>query len=253
MVMDSDRGEQYLKWRKQLWSSHDQTGPELIIVVSAHWESRELILGTAESQDLIYDFYGFPEELYKIQYPGPGAPEDRSSLQQYLQKQGLTVHQEERGWDHGVWTPMYWLFPEANVPILQLSLPSYTPAELFALGQHIANWMGSRKGVWLIGSGGLTHNLGAIDFSGGMEVPAPMQQFQDFIKKALEDGDDEALLNYRRTAPHAQINHPSQEHFLPLIVVVGAARTAAHNRIQYPLDGFELGSLSRTTVDFLAN
>ena len=245
MVLDRERGQQYSNWAQETGAA-----PDLILVVSAHWETEDLRLGTDQSQELIYDFYGFPDELYKIQYPAPGAPEARKSLNSFLIEQGYSVELTDRGWDHGVWTPLSWLFPDANVPVLQISIPAFSTRGLFELGQKLAAWKADGS-VWLIGSGGLTHNLRAIDFSGNMPVPEPMQLFQDFIKDCLEKGDYNSILDYRKKAPHAAINHPSEEHFLPLIVVAGAASAAEQPTPNYKLDGFEFGSLSRVAIDFL--
>tara|TARA_B100001778_G_scaffold310828_1_gene293312 strand:- start:242 stop:985 length:744 start_codon:yes stop_codon:yes gene_type:complete len=247
MVLDQERGKEYTEWARS------SKGADLVLVISAHWETERISLGTAQPGELIYDFYGFPEELYRIQYRAPGAPDARNSLYSFLTDSGHSVDLTDRGWDHGVWTPLYWLFPDASVPVLQISIPACSTAELFSLGQNLARWMQTHNRVWLIGSGGLTHNLRAIDFSGSMPVPEPMQEFQDFIKNCLENQDYDSIQKYREAAPHASINHPSPEHFLPLIVVAGAASEAGMNRPVYVLDGFEFGSLSKVAIDFRPN
>tara|TARA_Y100001937_G_scaffold128230_4_gene203339 strand:+ start:49135 stop:49881 length:747 start_codon:yes stop_codon:yes gene_type:complete len=248
MVLDHQRGAIYSEWSQKSWP---ERSPELVLVVSAHWETPDLALGTDETRDLIYDFYGFPEELYRISYPAPGSPHGRKSLKEFLESEGLKPELSDRGWDHGVWTPLYWLFPGRNVPVLQVSLPRWPAERLFELGRSLSRWMKSQQSVWLIGSGGLTHNLGAIDFSGRMPVPEPMHQFQNFVKERLENGQLEELIEFKEKAPHASLNHPSPEHFLPLIVVAGAAHETGGLKPEYPLDGFELGSLSKTSIDFV--
>lgn len=246
MVLDRARGEEFGLWARDLWPE----APDLVLCISAHWQTRNPTLGTDRSQDLIYDFYGFPQELYSIQYPAPGEPQERQSLLSFLQGRGYAAGVEDRGLDHGVWTPLFWLFPAANVPVLQLSLPEGSPGDLFELGKTLFDWaVSDSRRVWILGSGGMTHNLSAIDFGLQLERQE-FREFEGFIREVIQTGDWEALMEYRSRAPHAALNHPTDEHFLPLLVVAGAACRAGDRNVVFPLEGFEFGSLSRTCVDF---
>lgn len=246
MVLDESRGQLYRSWAETIWPEK----PELILILSAHWQTRNLALGTVEGGQLIYDFYGFPSQLYSMAYDAPGAPEARNSLHSFLAAAGLEISTVERGWDHGVWTPLRWLFPSANVPVLQLSLPNLDGAGLTDLGRLLGRWIHDRGAVWFIGSGGLTHNLGAIDFSESMPVPRQMQEFESTVLQFVERGQLAKLSNYRKEAPFAELNHPTEEHFLPLIPVMAAAMEIGHTTVAYPVSGFEFGTLSRRSIDF---
>lgn len=246
MVLDGSRGQLYRSWAERIWPDP----PELILMLSAHWQTDKLALGTADGGQLIYDFYGFPDQLYSMTYDAPGAPEARNSLEAVLSKAGMEVSTADRGWDHGVWTPLHWLFPSASVPVLQISLPHLEGSGLIEMGALLGRWVRERGAVWFIGSGGLTHNLGAIDFSGTMPVPAQMQEFETTVLGYVEKGDLASLKDYRRKVPFAELNHPTEEHFLPLIPAMAAAMEIGYTGVEYPLSGFEFGTLSKRSIDF---
>lgn len=218
--------------------------PRAILVISAHWERTPLRVGTPRTRPVIHDFSGFGEELGRMEYAAPGAPELARRVADLL---GV-ASQEERGWDHGVWVPLVHLAPRADVPVLQIALPSQLPpAELFAVGQQLAPLRD--EGVWILASGGMVHNLRRLGESGpGGAPPSWASEFDDWAVEALGRGDVDTLLDFRAQAPALALAHPTLEHFLPLLVALGAAR--ADEPVSFPVRGFELGSLARTSVQF---
>ncbi len=197
--------------------------PAAILMVSAHWESDTPMLGATEAPETIHDFFGFPAALYEILYAAPGAPELARRAAALLEAagQGATLD-ARRGLDHGAWVPLLLMYPEAEVPVAQLSLQSRLgPAHHLRLGEALAPLRD--EGILIVGSGGFTHNLS--EFRGqAADSPAPdwVTGFADWMSEAIEAGRRDDLLDYRRRAPHARRNHPSEEHLLPLYVAMGA-------------------------------
>ncbi len=219
--------------------------PKAILVVSAHWEARPATLGATRPLPLVYDFSGFPAHFYRLAYPSPGAPELARRVQALLASAGVaSARDEARGLDHGVYVPLLCMYPGADVPVLQLSLPSLQPPVLFALGQALAPLR--LEGVQIMGSGFLTHNLRAISRG---PTPAWAAEFDAWVAEALDRRDVDALLDFERKAPGAQLAHPRTEHFVPLLVAAGAA-LAGTAPIRYPITGFWLGSFTRRSVQF---
>lgn len=205
--------------------------PQAILVISAHWETAGPALTASARPDTIHDFFGFPPALYELRYPAPGAPTLATQIAGRLTAAGYAVTLDpERGLDHGAWVPLKLLFPDADIPVLQLGLPSqYSPAELVALGQALAPLRA--EGVLIIGSGSVTHNLAAFGRHQLNDAPPDwVSAFADWLTRAIEDGRTQDLLDYRHHAPHAVRNHPTEEHFLPLFVALGAAGAQARGR-----------------------
>lgn len=197
-----------------------------VVVLSPHWMSQGLRVMTGGQPATWHDFGGFPRPLYALQYPAPGDPALADEVLRLLQAAGMqALADAQRPFDHGAWVPLMHLLPQADVPVVQLSLPVMAgPAEVLALGQALAPLR--EQGVLLLGSGSMTHNLS--EFFGGEREPAPyVGAFSRWVESALERGDLPALLDYRRQAPHAQRAHPSEDHFLPLFFALGAAGGAA--------------------------
>ena len=198
--------------------------PSAILVISAHWETRIPTVSRAIQPETIHDFSGFPEELYRLQYPAPGAPQMAEAAAQTLQGAGIPVQLDDtHGLDHGAWVPLSIMFPQADIPVAQLSLqPEQDPDWHLALGRALRPLR--EQGVLIVGSGAITHNLRAI-FRHPPGEPAPewVTEFRDWIAARLKEGDLDALCAYRTRAPHAVQNHPTDEHLLPLFVVLGAA------------------------------
>ncbi len=203
--------------------------PRAIVVVSAHWES---LGGPAVSltpqPETIHDFGGFPRALFEIQYPAPGAPDVGEQAAALLEAAGFAVKRSTaRGLDHGAWVPLILMYPEADIPTLQVSvLRGGSAAEHERLGQALAALRD--QGVLVIGSGSLTHNL--YEFRGqdiDEAAPAWVSEFSDWMSDKLLRGEREALLDYRQQAPHAARNHPTDEHLMPLYAAMGAAGPGA--------------------------
>ena len=205
--------------------------PRAVLAVSAHTLVREPVLLAGARHEAVYDFYGFPDELYRLRYDAPGAPDVASRVQQLLAGAGVPVHRvDEGGLDHGIWTPMRWMYPQADVPVLPLGLvPTWTPRQLHAFGQALAPL--ADEGVLIVGSGSITHNLRMVFGSSRPPVDAPevasSAAFRSWVAERAAAADWEALNDYRRQAPHAALMHPTDEHWLPWYPAGGAAGPAA--------------------------
>jgi 4,5-DOPA dioxygenase extradiol len=202
--------------------------PAAILVISAHWESHVPTVNRAVQPETIHDFSGFPAELYKMQYPAPGAPQMAEAAALALQQAGIPVQLDDtHGLDHGAWVPLSLIYPKADIPVAQLSLqPERDPAWHIALGKALRPLR--KQGVLIIGSGSITHNLPAL-FRHPQGAPAPdwVTEFCDWVADKIAAGDMAALSAYRSQAPHAVQNHPTDEHLLPLFVALGAADNIA--------------------------
>jgi 4,5-DOPA dioxygenase extradiol len=232
-------------WTRQLaeWSA-GLPKPKAILMVSAHWEEAPLALAATTTVPLVYDFYWFPEHYYRVTYPAPGAPELAERVRKLLPG---TQDVPDRGLDHGAYVPLVEMFPQADVPVLQISMPTLDPRELFALGRKLAPLRD--EGVLIVGSGFFTHNLAALRHQ-GPGVPSWSAEFDDWGRRALEDGDLDALFDFGHKAPAGQLAHPRTEHFAPLFVTLGAAD--AHGQIgdgRSVIDGFWMG-LAKRSVQF---
>jgi len=230
-------------WPGQLaaWSA-ELPRPVAILVVSAHWEDAPVTLGATTTVPLVYDFGGFPEHYYTVRYPAPGAPELAAKVRALL---GDSVHDAPgRGLDHGAYVPLVEMFPEADIPVLQLSMPTLDPVGLYELGRLLAPLR--EEGVMIIGSGFFTHNLREMTpEASGEEAPAWSREFDDWGRETLAAGDIDALLNFRHTAPAAGIAHPRVEHFAPLFVTLGAGEADLASR-STPIEGFWYGLAKRS-------
>ena len=232
-ALTPEKGADWAAWSRRLGT------PSALLVVSAHWEATPLAVGATSTRELLYDFAGFPPELSRVRYRAPGAPELERRVRDVLPE---LVSRPERPWDHGVWVPLVHMFPDADVPLLQLSLPTdLPPSELFALGRRLAPLRD--EGVLVMGSGGMVHNLGALAW-GRDDAPTPAwaTDFEGWVRGALDGGDYERLFDFASTAPAPRRAHPTTEHFLPLFVALGAG-AADGVPPRYAVEGFELGSL----------
>lgn len=198
--------------------------PRAILVASAHWETSLPMLSGAARLDTIHDFGGFPPELYRLRYDAPGAPEVAQEAAELLQHAGLSPSINAcRGIDHGAWVPLKWMYPGRDVPVVQLSVqPALGPAHHLALGRALAPL--TERGVLVVGSGHVSHNLRDWFGSRGATEPlAYVTAFAQWLSTTLSARDVDALVGYRDHAPGAARAHPTEEHFLPLLVAVGAA------------------------------
>ncbi|WP_242908959.1 dioxygenase family protein [Actinomadura terrae] len=191
--------------------------PEAILMVSAHWEEAPLTVSATRTLPLVYDFWGFPEHYYRVRYEAPGAPRLAEDVEKLVP--GVR-RDEERGLDHGAYVPLVEMFPEADVPVLQMSMPSLEPGRLFEVGRSLAPLRD--QGILIVGSGFTTHNLRELAPGADAAPPAWSAEFDDWTDRAVRGGDIDALLDFRAKAPAARIAHPRAEHFAPLFVALGA-------------------------------
>lgn len=227
--------------------------PRAILAVSAHTAARAPVLLAAARHEAVYDFGDFDRRLNQMRYDAPGAPELAGRVAGLLQASGLAVHTlDQGGLDHGIWTALRYLYPDADLPILPLAfVPDQSPARQFALGEALAPL--AAEGVLILGTGSITHNLRRV-FAGGLRGGTPRQEipesaaFRAWMRDRGAARDWDALLDYRRSAPHAVDMHPTDEHLLPWFVAAGAGgRSAAPVRLHASV---EMGSLGMDAYAF---
>ena len=234
-------------WMNELASwAQAMPKPKSILMVSAHWEERPTTLGATRTVPLVYDFYGFPERYYETRYPAPGAPELAAHVRELLRERGLaSVDDPERGLDHGAYVPLVAMYPAADVPVLQISMPGLDTGALFGLGRALAAL--PDEGVLVFGSGFLTHNM-RYAFRPG--IPSWAQEFDAWAADALSRLDVDALLEFRARAPAAQTALPTWEHYAPLLVAAGALGDE-RPPVRFPITGFWMdGAFTRRSVQF---
>ena len=204
--------------------------PRAVVVISAHWEARTPTVNATLQPKTIHDFFGFEPPLYEMTYPAPGAPELARDVAHRLQSAGMRpVTDNARGLDHGVWVPLKLMYPEADIPVTQVSVQPYESTQHhFMIGQSLRELR--EDNVLIIGSGNATHNLREM-MPDGSEPPAWVTAFAGWLRAAITAGDTGALLDYRDTAPFAAKNHPTEEHFLPLFAASGAGTPGTSGRI----------------------
>jgi 4,5-DOPA dioxygenase extradiol len=208
--------------------------PKAVLVLSPHWITREVRVATTAAPRTIHDFGGFPAELYRIQYPAPGSPEVAARALELLRADGWdALPDAEYGLDHGAWVPVRHLFPEADVPVVQVSMPHrLTPEGAVRLGRALAPL--ASEGVLIVGSGSITHNLYEFRQDFGADAAPYALEFVAWARDAVRRGDEAALVDYLRVAPHGARAHPTPDHYLPLPFAFGASNGAAGARV---LDG----------------
>ena len=198
--------------------------PRAIVIVSAHWDTAVPTVGFADRPETIHDFWGFPDELYSIRYPATGCREAAEEVVAAIRNAGQPVEKDaQRGLDHGAWVPLRLMFPDADVPVIPLSIQSHGgPQQAYALGQALAPL--AAKGFLVIASGNVTHNLRDYQMAArsGGQTPPYVRQFTDWLAERLYAHDISALLDYRQQGPGGVQAHPSDEHLLPLYVALGA-------------------------------
>lgn len=220
LAIDNSATAQFMK---TLGDSFEK--PTSIVIFSGHLDcDDEVVITSGVSPSVIYDFYGFPKPLYELTYPAPGNPELASKIADRISALGMNaILDDELGWDHGVWIPLRLIYPDADIPVVQVSISSKLGANInYELGKHLAELRDD--GVLLIGSGAITHNLREI-FSQNKTTHGPVMAaaFADWVAQQLENRDHRAVVNYLSEAPNARFSHPTDDHFLPLIVALGAS------------------------------
>jgi len=215
--------------------------PDSILIATAHWETDGPTLTGAARPETIHDVYGFPQPLYRIRYPAPGAPKLAARAQALLHSAGLAAAVDpERGLDHGAWSPLLHMYPQGDIPVTQISVqPALGTAHHLAVGRALAPL--SEDGVLIVGSGHMTHNLRDRGPNGSAPLPYALE-FQAWVDAAIRARDFDSLVDYRKRSPHGVRAHPTDEHFLPLFIALGAASPAY--RAERIYDGIESGALA---------
>jgi 4,5-DOPA dioxygenase extradiol len=221
--------------------------PRAIVILSPHWMTQEVTVGASAAPATIHDFGGFPAELYALRYPAPGDPELASRIVARLAAHGGARLDSTRGLDHGAWVPLRYLYPAADVPVVQVSLPTrFTAADAFRLGELLSPL--SAEGVLIVGSGSLTHNLSEFRGASPAEDAEYVRRFVAWSRQAVTSADTQALVDYLKSAPDARRAHPTSDHYLPLPFSAGAAPQGSRARV---VDGgIAYGILSMDTFVF---
>ncbi len=219
--------------------------PRAILCVSAHWDTSAPRLTAGERPGTMYDFYGFPDELYEMTYPAPGDPALARRTAGLLASAQIPVALDaERGLDHGAWVPLTLMYPQADIPVLQLSIQSHlSPRHHLELGRAIAPLR--EEGVLIVASGNATHNLREAFSHSIDEPPVPYaREFADWLTGRILAGDTDALLDYLEQGPQGPRNHPTADHYLPLLVALGAGMEGNGGTGRLLHDGYTYGVLS---------
>lgn len=221
--------------------------PQAILIVSAHWEAAPLTISSPQAgTPLVYDFSGFAPRYFRMEYATPAAHHLADRVTAALPDSESVYVSRRRGLDHGAWVPLKVMYPWADVPVVQLSMPTHDPARLLDLGAHLAPLRS--EGVLIIGSGFMTHGLPFLtpDAWNGRTIPTWSADFDDWATEALQSGDVDRLADYRDQAPGMPYAHPTVEHFTPLFVTLGASDDASRPLVNV-MDGFRFG-LSRRSL-----
>lgn len=219
--------------------------PKAILCVSAHWYIPAVAVTAMERPRTIHDFGGFPRALFEVQYPAPGSPELAAHVQQLL---GMDVIADERQWglDHGTWSVLVHVFPNADVPVVQLSINEAEPALFhYDLAKKLAPLRD--EDVLVIGSGNLVHNLHAYAWGKhGVEPFDWAMRFDEAARRLIEVGDHEPMINYETLGKDALLSAPTPDHYLPLLYILGLQQE--DDDVSFPASGFDGGSISMTSV-----
>lgn len=211
--------------------------PKAILMISAHWSTPYNAVSMHERDTLMYDMYGFPDTLYNVEYPAPNADFLVSDLENLIPN----LHVEERSLDHGVWSVLVHLFPDADIPVMQLSINStFSMQEHYEMGRTIRRLR--EHGVMIIGSGNITHNLRDISVQKDAPIVPWAQAFDDFVKNAIVQQEYDALIHFEATQRYAPYAHPTTEHYIPLLYIAGSAYDTDQSTFIY--ENIEHGSLS---------
>lgn len=243
-VLETEQNADMLVWGQSLRPL------QAALVFSAHWQAAGCQIGTTTNRELIYDFGGFPAEMYRQQYKAPVAADLAAevtsrllTVPQALATGGVGQH-SDRGWDHGVWTATKVMWPQADVPLLQLALPKWPFSDLFQLGRALTPMR--QNGVLVLGSGSATHNLGLVNpGKAGEPPPAWAVEFDHWLAEVFVSRDWDSLIAAAVKAPAYKMNHPTDEHFAPLVLTAGAG---ADDRPTFPVVGWEYSIISRRCV-----
>lgn len=218
--------------------------PKAVLVISAHWLTRGTVVSAAAKPPTIHDFYGFPEALFAVEYPAPGSPAAAKATQEILERVAPSLD-AKRGLDHGAWSLLVHMFPGANIPVYQVSIDVGRPlTDMVQIGKMLRDLR--KRGVLIIGSGNIVHNLGRIDMDDNSPTPDWAEEFDAKAAAFIERGDGNGLAAYDQWGEISKISHPSNDHFLPLLYTMGTKREEDNVRFIY--EGFQNGSISMRCV-----
>jgi 4,5-DOPA dioxygenase extradiol len=217
--------------------------PRAILMVSAHWLTRGTGVDVSQRPKTIYDFYGFPDALYALTYPAPGAPHLAEMTRTLMTPRDVGT--EEYGLDHGAWIVLRWMYPNADIPVYQLSVDFDAPATAhYEMGQKLSSLR--ERGVLIMGSGNIVHNLRSIDWKPNAKVFDQAGEFDEKVKSLIIEGKHEELCAYEDLGPSAKFSVPTPDHYYPLLYVLGAGGKDA--RVSFPIEGIVHGSISMRSV-----
>ena len=220
--------------------------PRAVLCVSAHWYTNATAVTAMERPRVIHDFFGFPDELFEFDYPAPGHPEVAEMVAEAVKPRWMGLDHDSWGLDHGTWSVLRHVYPDADVPVVQLSIDETQPAEYhYELGKKLAPLRD--QGVLVIGSGNLVHNLHA--YAWGRHAAEPLDwavRFETIARRLLLEGDDAPLVDYETLGRDAQLSIPTPEHYLPLLYVIGMRRPG--DGLAFPVEGVDGGSVSMLSV-----
>lgn len=248
-IEDNEYHRSWVEMGAQFGSGQRWPTPKLILCVSAHWLTNGWQITANENPRTIHDFSGFAQALFDQQYPAPGDPEAAKAIAALLNPspdgKSMTLS-SDWGLDHGSWSVLKPMFPQAQIPVLQLSMDYARPtADHFAIGRHLQTLR--RQGVLIVASGNTVHNLRAIQMRmGNQEALDWARSFDDWVAERISAGEREALVDFQQRGQEASLSHPSFEHFLPLLYAAGAATD--EDRVSYFNTGFQLGSIAMRSV-----
>ena len=228
-------------WRAMV---KDVPRPEAILCVSAHWDTRGLRVNTSPKPETIHDFWGFPRELYEVVYPCPGAPDRAHETARLVTL--TSVHADNlRGLDHGTWAVIKWMYPQADVPVFQISIDSSKPASFhYEIGRQLRPLRD--RGVLVVGSGNMVHNLSVMDMTEGAPPYEWAVEYDRLINAYIMDGEHGKLIDYDNLGPSSHMAIPTPEHYLPLITVLGASDQG--EPLEFYNEFIDLRSVSMTSL-----
>ncbi|XP_065876042.1 extradiol ring-cleavage dioxygenase [Euphorbia lathyris] len=238
----------FQSWRNDICTET----PKAILMISGHWDTRDPSVNVVSRNETIYDFYGFPDPMYKLKYTPPGAPELAKRVKELLIESGFKRVQEDskRGLDHGAWVPMMFMYPDADIPVCQLSIQSEKDGSYhYNMGRALAPL--KEEGVLIIGSGATTHNLRALQSHHAGSTPSWAVEFDTWLRDALLQGRYDDVNQFYEKAPHGKMAHPWPDHFYPLHVAMGAAGENAKAKQIH--QSWSNGSLSYSSYQFTAD
>nr|WP_235046163.1 4,5-DOPA dioxygenase extradiol [Bdellovibrio bacteriovorus] len=240
-IEDNQYGQRWFELGKEIGR------PKAILCVSAHWLSAGTWVTQMEQPRTIHDFYGFPQALHDMQYPAPGNPELAAELRRLSKNPKIQADEKSWGLDHGTWSVLAKMYPEANIPVIQLSIDMSEPASFhFELGKTLHQLR--KQGVLILGSGNIVHNLRRIDWNSPNKGSDWAVEFDEWVKARLEVRDFKSVTEDFGKTLAGQLSVPTPDHYLPLMYVLGAA--GDKEEVKWELEGMDMGSLSMRALSF---